>query len=210
MGQKVHPIGMRIKINRTWRSKWFANKKNFAKMLHQELAIRKFLNKELFDNAVSHIEISQDHNVVNVVIHTAKPGIVIGQQGAKIEVLKEKLAKEFGLTFSVDVVEVTNPATNAQIIADTTARQLERRIAYRRAAKAAIEKAMEQGAKGVKIQVAGRLNGVEISRSEYYSEGKIPLHTLRADIDYATAEANTTFGIIGIKVWVYNGEVFNK
>lgn len=208
MGQKVHPVGMRIGITRSWDSNWFSSKRGYATMLHQELAIREYLKGVLKGLSVSHVEIAQNKNVVDLKIHTAKPGLIIGQQGAKIEELKEKLTRKFGLNFSVDVVEVPKPALDANIVAENIAKQVERRISYRRASKAAIDKAMEQGAKGIKISVGGRLNGVEIARREFFTKGKIPLHTLRADIDYAFAEADTTYGKIGIKVWIYLGEVF--
>lgn len=208
MGQKVHPVGMRIGIIKTWSSNWYAGKKDYAQFLHRDLAIRKFLDDTLQGLGLSHVEVSQANNVVQLKIHTAKPGLIIGQQGSKIEELKEKLKREFKLNFSIDVIEIRKPNLNAQIVAENIARQVERRISYRRAAKASIEKAMEGGAKGIKISLGGRLNGVEIARREFFSEGKIPLHTLRADIDYGFCEANTTFGIVSIKVWIYHGEIF--
>lgn len=209
MGQKVHPNGMRIGITHSWNSNWYANKRKYANFLHQEIAIRDYLDKELKGMSVSRIEVAQNSNIVELKIHSAKPGLIIGQQGAKIEELKEKLNRAFGLNFTVDVVEVSKPSLDAAIIGESIAKQVERRISYRRAAKAAIEKAMEQGAQGIKISIGGRLNGVEIARREFFSKGKIPLHTLRANINYAFYEANTTYGIIGVKVWVYLGEVFS-
>lgn len=210
MGQKVHPNGMRIGIIRSWNSSWFAGKHNYAKILHDELAIRKYLKTTLDGMSVSKVEISINSNVVDIKIHSGKPGMLIGQQGAKIEELKEKLTKKFGHSFSVDVIEVKKPSTDATIVGETIAKQIERRISYRRAAKAAIEKAMEQGARGIKVLIGGRLNGAEIARSEFFTEGKIPLHTLRADIDYVHTEAHTTYGLISVKVWIYQGEVFTR
>lgn len=210
MGQKVHPNGMRVGIIRSWNSSWFAGKHNYAKILHDELAIRKYLKTTLDGMSVSKVEISINNNVVDIKIHSGKPGMLIGQQGAKIEELKEKLTKKFGHSFSVDVIEVKKPSTDATIVGETIAKQIERRISYRRAAKAAIEKAMEQGARGIKVLIGGRLNGAEIARSEFFTEGKIPLHTLRADIDYVHTEAHTTYGLISVKVWIYQGEVFTR
>jgi small subunit ribosomal protein S3 len=210
MGQKVHPNGMRVGIIRSWNSSWFAGKHNYAKILHDELAIRKYLKTTLDGMSVSKVEISINSNVVDIKIHSGKPGMLIGQQGAKIEELKEKLTKKFGHSFSVDVIEVKKPSTDATIVGETIAKQIERRISYRRAAKAAIEKAMEQGARGIKVLIGGRLNGAEIARSEFFTEGKIPLHTLRADIDYVHTEAHTTYGLISVKVWIYQGEVFTR
>ncbi len=210
MGQKVNPIVQRIGIIRTWDAKWFANKKKFAKFLHQDFQIEKIIKKELEEAGVAKVEIQRTANKVNVFIHSAKPGIIIGKQGANIENLRDKLKKKFNEDFSLSIREVKKPTLNAALLAESIARQIEKRVSYRRAAKMAIERAMETGAKGVKVSAAGRLNGVEISRSEFYTEGKIPLHTFRANIDYATANASTTYGIIGIKVWVYKGDVFNK
>lgn len=210
MGQKVHPVGMRIGITRSWDSNWYANKKDYSQMLHRELEIRKFLEDKLKGLGVSHIEIAQANNVVQLKIHTAKPGLIIGQQGAKIEELKDLLKRKFNLNFSVDVIEINKPQLDARIVGDSIAKQIERRISYRRAAKAAIEKAIESGAKGIKISLSGRLNGVEIARREFFSEGKIPLHTLRANIDYALSEADTTYGKVSVKTWIYHGEVFQK
>ncbi|PIQ77928.1 30S ribosomal protein S3 [Candidatus Peregrinibacteria bacterium CG11_big_fil_rev_8_21_14_0_20_41_10] len=210
MGQKVHPVGMRIGINRGWNSSWFGTKRNYASLLHQELRIREYLDTQFNGLGVSYVELAQNNNIVDLKIHTAKPGLIIGQQGAKIEELKEKLHSKFNLNFSIEVIEIRKPAIDAAIVADSIAKQLERRISYRRACKAAIEKAMEQGAKGIKISLGGRLNGVEIARSEFFTRGKIPLHTLRADIDYKNVRAQTTYGAIGIKVWVYHGEVFDR
>ena len=210
MGQKVNPKGLRIGINKTWDSMWYADKKNYKKFLHEDFAIRKFLKKLLKDASVSKIEILRSAKQVTLNIHTGKPGLIIGRQGEGIERVKEKLQKEFGQNFIINIKKVKKPELDATLIADSIARQVERRIPYRRAAKGALQKAMEMGAKGVKIFVAGRLNGVEIARSEFFKDGNIPLHTLRSDIDYAKSTSRTTYGAIGIKVWVYKGQVFNK
>lgn len=210
MGQKVNPKGLRIGINTTWDSMWYAGKKNYKKFLHEDFAIRKFLKKMLKDASVSKVEILRSAKQVTINIHTGKPGLIIGRQGQGIEKIKDKLNKEFGQNFIINIKEVKKPELDATLIADSIARQIERRIPYRRASKGAIQKAMEMGAKGVKVFVAGRLNGVEIARSEYFKDGNIPLHTLRSDVDYAKATAGTTYGAIGIKVWVYKGDVFNN
>lgn len=210
MGQKVNPNGIRIGINKTWDSVWFPPKGNYGKYLKQDVAIRKYLNKLFHGMGVARIEIQNTAGQFNLNIFSAKPGLIIGQQGSKIEELREKLEKQFGMNFGINVSEIPKPTTNAYVIAESVAQQIERRISYRRGAKAAIEKAMESGAKGIKVKVSGRLNGVEIARSEFFSKGQIPLQTLRADIDYAYVIANTTYGTIGIKVWVNHGEVFNR
>lgn len=210
MGQKVNPIIQRIGIIRTWDSKWFANKKKFSKFLHQDFEIEKIIHKELFDAGVSKIEIQRTANKVNVNIHTAKPGIIIGKQGANVDALKEKLKKKFNEDFLLNIREIKKPALDAHLLAESIAAQVEKRVSYRRASKMGIERAMESGAKGVKIALAGRLNGVEIARSEFFAQGKIPLHTFRANIDYAVYHAKTEYGTIGITVWIYKGEVFNK
>ena len=209
MGQKVNPKGLRIGINRTWDSMWYAGKKKYKQYLHEDFAIRKFLEKMFKDSSVSQIEILRSANQVTINIHTSKPGLVIGRQGQGIEKVKDKLNKEFGQNFIINIKEVKKPELDARLIADSIARQVERRIPYRRAAKSAVQKAREMGAKGIKVFVAGRLNGVEIARSEYFKEGNIPLHTLRSDIDYSKSIAKTTYGAIGIKVWVYKGELFD-
>lgn len=210
MGQKVNPRGLRIGINQTWDSMWYADKKNYKKFLHEDFAIRKFLQNLLKDSSVAKIEILRSAKQITLNLHTGKPGLIIGRQGEGIEKIKEKLSKEFGQNFIINIKEIKKPDMNALLIAESIARQVERRIPYRRAAKAALQKAMEVGAKGVKVFIAGRLNGVEIARSEYFKEGNIPLHTLRSDIDYAKATAQTTYGAIGIKVWVYKGQVFEN
>ena len=212
MGQKVHPIGMRVGIIRDWDAKWYAEKE-YADYLHEDLAIRKFIQKELADAAVSTIEIERAVNKVNVSLHTAKPGMVIGKGGAEIEKLRaqcEKIInkdKEVPAKVFINIVEVKQPDKDAQLVAENIASQLERRISFRRAMKQCIGRTMKLGAQGIKVQVSGRLGGAEIARSEHYHEGTIPLQTLRADIDYGFAEANTTYGKIGVKVWIYKGEI---
>lgn len=208
MGQKVNPKSFRIGVNKTWDSMWYADKKNYKKFLHEDFAIRKFLKVLFKDSSVSKVEILRSAKQVTLNIHTGKPGLIIGRQGEGIEKVKEKLQKEFGQSFIINIKEIKKPELDATLIADSIARQVERRIPYRRASKGALQKAMEIGAKGVKVFVTGRLNGVEIARSEFFKEGNIPLHTLRSDIDYAKSTARTTYGAIGIKVWVYKGQVF--
>jgi small subunit ribosomal protein S3 len=210
MGQKVNPIIQRIGIIRTWDSKWFAPKKKFAQYLHQDVGIEKIINKELADSGVGRIEIQRSANKVSVIIHTAKPGTIIGKQGANVDVLRDKLKKAFTEDFVVSIREIKKPALSAKLLAESVGTQIEKRVSYRRACKMAIERALEAGAKGVKIYVSGRLNGVEISRSEFFNQGKIPLHTFRANVDYALYPAKTEFGIIGVTVWIYKGDVFNK
>jgi small subunit ribosomal protein S3 len=210
MGQKVNPICMRIGINRLWDSKWYASKRKYQKILHQDLAIEKLIREKLKDAGVSKIEILRTANAVTINIHTAKPGLIIGRGGENIEALREKLEKQFNDKFSVNIVEIKKPNLDAKIVAEAIGQQISRRVSYRRAVKMAIQKTMEAGAKGIKVRVAGRLNGVEIARSEFFSEGKIPLHTFRADIDYAYIAAPTTYGSIGVKVWIYKGDIFKK
>jgi small subunit ribosomal protein S3 len=199
---------MRIGINRQWDSKWYASKKKYGKTLHQDLAIQKEINKRLKDAGISRVEILRTANAVSINIHTAKPGLIIGRGGENIEALREDLEKKFNNKFSVNILEIKKPNLDAQVVAASIAQQISRRISYRRAAKMAIQKSREAGAIGVKVRVAGRLNGVEIARSEFFSDGKIPLHTFRADIDYAYLPAWTTYGQIGVKVWIYKGDVF--
>ena len=212
MGQKVHPIGLRVGIIRDWDAKWYAEKE-YADYLHEDLAIRKFIQKELADASVSTIEIVRAVNKVIVSLHTAKPGMVIGKGGAEIEKLRAQCEKiinknrEVPAKVFINIVEVKQPDKNAQLVAENIASQLERRISFRRAMKQCIGRTMKLGAQGIKVQVSGRLGGAEIARSEHYHEGTIPLQTLRADIDYGFAEANTTYGKIGVKVWIYAGEV---
>ena len=206
MGQKVHPIGMRVGIIRDWDAKWYAEKE-YADYLHEDLAIRKFIQKELADASVSTIEIERAVNKVIVSLHTAKPGMVIGRGGAGIEDIKKAMTRFTDKQVDVNIAEIKQADMDAILVAENIAGQLERRIGFRRAMKQAVGRTMRLGAKGIKIMVSGRLGGAEIARSESYREGSIPLHTLRADIDYGTAEAHTTYGCIGIKVWIYKGEV---
>jgi small subunit ribosomal protein S3 len=209
MGQKVNPIGLRLGINKTWDSKWFVgDKKAYAKNVHEDIAIRKQIDKSLQNAGIAKIEIQRTNNQVIVNIHTSKPGVIIGGQGKKIEELRDALTQNFKHQFNVNVVEI-KPQLNAALVSESIAKQVESRVSYRRAVKMAIDKAIESGALGVKVKVAGRLNGVEIARSEFFSKGKIPLHTLRADIDYSVFTANTTYGTIGVKTWIYKGDVFN-
>jgi len=210
MGQKVNPVGMRIGINKDWSSKWFAEKKEFAKYLKADNEIRKFLNKKLKDAAVSSIDINRNNKKTEVVIYTAKPGVVIGHGGEEIEKIKNELNKLTKENIVVSIFEVKNPDLVAKLVAENIAKQIENRGSYKMAQKRAIRNTMKAGAKGIKTSVSGRLNGADIARSEGQHEGTTPLHTLRADIDYATAEADTTFGKIGVKVWIYKGEVLPK
>lgn len=206
MGQKVNPIGLRIGIIRDWESKWYADK-NYADLLQEDIKIRKFLKGRLKDSAVSHIEIERAVNRVNVTIHTAKPGMVIGKGGTEVENLRLLVSKISDKKVHINIAEIKTPELNAQLVAENIAQQLERRISFRRAMKQAIQRTMRSGAKGIKTLVGGRLGGAEIARKEGYSEGTVPLHTLRANIDYGTAEAATTYGLLGVKVWIYHGEV---
>lgn len=206
MGQKVHPIGMRVGIIRDWDAKWYAEKE-YAEFLHEDLKIRKFIASKLADAAVSTIEIERAANRVNISIHTAKPGMVIGKGGSEVENLRKELNSLTGKRVHINIVEIKKPDLDAKLVGEGIARQLENRVAFRRAQKQAIQRTMRSGAKGIKTQVSGRLNGADIARSEGYSEGTVPLHTLRADIDYAWEEADTTYGKLGVKVWIYRGEI---
>lgn len=207
MGQKVNPKGLRVGIIRDWEAKWFADKKNYAGLLQEDITIRKYIKKKLFVAGVSRIQIERAANRVKIFIHTAKPGIVIGRGGIEVENLRKQLESLTAKQVSVNIVEIKVPELDAQLVAENVASQLVRRIAFRRAMKQVVTRSMKMGAKGIKISCGGRLGGAEIARTEWYSEGKVPLHTLRADIDYGFAEANTTYGKIGIKVWIYKGEV---
>ncbi len=206
MGQKVHPIGMRVGIIRDWDAKWYAEKE-YADFLHEDLRIRKFIEKKLADAAVSTIEIERASNRVNVSIHTAKPGMVIGKGGSEVENLRKELNLLTNKKVHINIIEIKKPDLDAKLVAEGVARQLENRVAFRRAQKQAIQRTMRSGAQGIKTQVSGRLNGADMARTEGYSEGTVPLHTLRADIDYAWEEANTTYGKLGVKVWIYRGEI---
>lgn len=208
MGQKVNPIGFRVGIYQDWRSKWFAEKKDFGKYLIEDMKIRKYIKKKLQAAGVSRIIIEKSADKIRIIIRTARPGIIIGRRGEAIDRLKDELADFTSKELHIDIEEIKVPETDAQLISENIALQLERRVSYRRAMKRAISQAMSLGAQGIKILVAGRLGGAEIARSEGYKEGKIPLQTLRADIDYGFAVAGTTYGSIGIKVWLNNGEIF--
>lgn len=210
MGQKVNPKSLRIGIINTWSSKWFATKKDYAKRFHADLELKRFLREKLKSAGVVRIEIERSAKKVVANISAAKPGLIIGRQGVAIEDLRDMLSRKFGENIEVNIHEVDQPDLSAPLIAEMVVAQIEKRVSYRRAVKMGIRKAMEAGAKGVKIQISGRLNGVEISRSEIYKEGNIPLHTLRADIDYIQMPANTTYGVIGVKVWIYKGLVFKS
>ncbi len=207
MGQKVNPVGLRVGIIRDWESKWYAGK-DFGTLLMEDVKIREYLKTKLKESAVSKIEIERAANRVNVTIHTAKPGMVIGRGGAEVEVLRGEITKiANGKKVHINIAEIKNQELDAILVAESIAQQLERRVSFRRALKQSIQRTMRAGAKGIKTAVSGRLGGAEIARSEGYSEGTVPLHTLRADIDYGTAEAHTTYGRIGVKVWIYRGEV---
>ena len=207
MGQKVNPIGLRLGVNRTWDSRWFADGQEYSKLLHQDIKLRKMLKKRLAQAGVSRIIIERPHKRCRVTIYAARPGVVIGKKGVDIEILRKDLAAMTEGEVHLNIVEVRKPEVDAQLIAENIAQQLERRIAFRRAMKRSIQSATRLGAKGIRINVSGRLGGAEIARMEWYREGRVPLHTLRADIDYGFIEAKTTYGIIGVKVWVFKGEV---
>ncbi|WP_077324039.1 30S ribosomal protein S3 [Virgibacillus siamensis] len=206
MGQKVNPKGLRVGIIKDWESKWYAGK-DYADLLHEDIKIREYLENRLRIAAVSSIEIERAANRVNITIHTGKPGMVIGKGGSEVEALRKSLNSLTGKRVHINIVEIKKVDLNAALVADNIARQLENRISFRRAQKQTIQRAMRAGAKGIKTQVSGRLGGADIARAEHYSEGTVPLHTLRADIDYGTAEADTTYGKLGVKVWIYRGEV---
>ncbi len=211
MGHKVHPVGFRLGISSDWSSRWYADNKNFADYLEQDVRTRKYIRQRLKDASVSRVQIERPARSAAVTIHTARPGIVIGRKGEDIERLRTEIAPMLGLERSavkVSVEEIRKPELDAQLVAESIAQQLERRVMFRRAMKRAVQTTMRLGAGGVKINVAGRLGGAEIARTEWYREGRVPLHTLRADIDYGMAEARTTYGIIGVKVWIFKGEVF--
>ncbi len=209
MGNKVHPTGFRLGISKDWNSKWFAGKKQYAEYLVADLKVRDMLRKKLAQAGISKIFIERPANNARVTIHTARPGVVIGKRGEDIDKLRKEVSEMMGVPAHINVTEVRKPELDAQLVAESIAQQLERRIMFRRAMKRAVGNAMRIGALGIKVQVGGRLNGAEIARSEWYREGRVPLHTLRADIDYGFAEASTTYGIIGVKVWVYKGEIFD-
>jgi len=211
MGQKIHPTGFRLAVNRGWTSRWFANNRSFASMLNEDLRVREYLRKRLTHASVAKIVVERPAKDARITIHSARPGAVIGKKGEDIEIIKGDLRRLLGVqAVHVNIEEVKKPEIDAQLIADSIAQQLEKRIMFRRAMKRAMQNAMRAGAQGVKIMSAGRLNGIDIARTEWYREGRVPLHTLRADIDYGFAEAKTTYGVIGIKCWVYKGDVLGR
>ncbi|WKJ89709.1 30S ribosomal protein S3 [Methylomonas montana] len=209
MGQKVHPTGIRLGIVKDWTSRWYANSQNYPILLLQDLKVREYIKKKLAHASVSRVQINRPANNANITVHTARPGIVIGKKGEDIDILRQNISAMMGVPVQLNVEEIRKPELDAYLVAESIAQQLEKRIMYRRAMKRAVTNTMRLGAEGIKITVAGRLNGAEIARTEWYREGRVPLHTLRADIDYGTAEAKTTYGIIGIKVWIFKGEVFD-
>jgi small subunit ribosomal protein S3 len=208
MGQKVHPTGFRLGIAADWRSKWFAGNAGYADTLASDLAVREFIRKKLAHASVGRVQIERASRNAQITIHTARPGVVIGRKGEDIEGLRREVASKMGVPVHINITEIRKPELDAQLVAENVAQQLERRIMFRRAMKRAVQNAMRLGAQGIKISVSGRLNGAEIARREWYREGRVPLHTLRADIDYGLAEAKTTYGVIGVKVWIFKGEVF--
>ena len=213
MGQKVHPIGIRLGIVKDWSSKWYVNTKDFPGYVKQDYEVRTFIKSKFKDASISKINIERPSKKANITIMTARPGIVIGKKGEDIENLRAKLALMMNMHINdlrINISEIRKPELDAQLVADGIAQQLERRVMFRRAMKRAVTSTMRLGAEGIKVKVGGRLNGAEIARSEWYREGRVPLHTLRADIDYGVAEANTTYGIIGVKVWIFKGEIFDK
>jgi small subunit ribosomal protein S3 len=210
MGQKIHPTGFRLAVNRNWGSKWFANSKHYAPTLNQDIKIREYLKKKLSHASVAKVTIERPAKNARITIHSARPGVVIGKKGEDIETLRGDLRKMMGGEVGLNIEEIRKPEIDAQLVADSIAQQLEKRIMFRRAMKRAMQNAMRLGAQGIKVMSSGRLNGVEIARREWYREGRVPLHTLRADIDYGFAEAKTTYGVIGIKVWVFKGEVMPR
>ena len=210
MGQKIHPTGFRLSVSRNWASRWYASNKDFAGMLAEDIKVREYLKAKLKNASVSRVLIERPAKSARITIFSARPGVLIGKKGEDIENLKKELAVRLGVPVAVNIEEVRKPEIDAQLIADSITQQLEKRIMFRRAMKRAMQNAMRLGAQGIKIMSAGRLNGIEIARTEWYREGRVPLHTLRADIDYATSEAKTTYGIIGVKVWVYKGDTLGR
>lgn len=210
MGQKIHPTGFRLAVTKDWTSRWFAPGNDYASMLHDDIKVRNFLRKRLSHASVGRVVIERPAKNARITLYSARPGVVIGKKGEDIEALKRELQTMMGVPVHVNIEEVRKPETDAQLVADSIAQQLERRIMFRRAMKRAMQNAMRLGAQGVKIMTSGRLNGAEIARTEWYREGRVPLHTLRADIDYGVSEAKTTYGIIGVKVWVYKGEMLGR
>ncbi|MBA2965613.1 MULTISPECIES: 30S ribosomal protein S3 [Ramlibacter] len=210
MGQKIHPTGFRLSVSRNWASRWYANNRDFAGMLAEDIKVREYLKAKLKNAAVSRVMIERPAKNARITIYSARPGVVIGKKGEDIENLKKELAVRLGVPVAVNIEEVRKPEVDAQLIADSITQQLEKRIMFRRAMKRAMQNAMRLGAQGIKIMSAGRLNGIEIARTEWYREGRVPLHTLRADIDYGFSEAKTTYGVIGVKVWVYKGDTLGR
>ncbi len=210
MGQKIHPTGFRLSVQKNWLSRWYANSNNFATMLNEDIKVREFLHDRLKNASVGRVLIERPSKNARITIFSSRPGVVIGKKGEDIEVLRNELQKRMGVPVHVNIEEIRKPELDAQLIADNIAQQLEKRIMFRRAMKRAMQNAMRLGAQGIKIMSSGRLNGIEIARTEWYREGRVPLHTLRADLDYGTSEAKTTYGIIGIKVWIFKGEVLGK
>ncbi len=207
MGNKTNPIGMRLQVNRTWDSRWYADTKDYGDLLLEDIAIRDFIHEECKQAGISRVIIERPHKKCRVTIHTARPGVIIGKKGADIEKLRKKLASMTDSELHLNIVEVRKPELDARLVGESIAQQLERRVSFRRAMKRAVQNAMRMGAQGIRVNVAGRLGGAEIARTEWYREGRVPLHTLRADIDYAGVEATTAYGIIGIKVWIFRGEI---
>jgi small subunit ribosomal protein S3 len=210
MGQKIHPTGFRLSVSRNWASRWYASNREFAGMLSEDIKVREYLKAKLKNAAVSRVLIERPAKNARITIFSARPGVVIGKKGEDIENLKKELATRLGVPVAVNIEEVRKPEIDAQLIADSITQQLEKRIMFRRAMKRAMQNAMRLGAQGIKIMSSGRLNGIEIARTEWYREGRVPLHTLRADIDYGTSEAKTTYGVIGVKVWVYKGDTLGR
>jgi small subunit ribosomal protein S3 len=209
MGQKVNPVGLRLGINRTWDSRWFADGADYGRLLHEDIKVRRTLKKRLYQAGISRIVIERPHKKCRITIYAARPGVIIGKKGADIDKLRKDVATMTGVDVHLNIVEIRKPETDAQLVAENIAQQLERRVAFRRAMKRSMQSAMRLGAKGVRINVSGRLGGAEIARMEWYREGRVPLHTLRADVDYGFTEAKTTYGVIGVKVWVFKGEVLD-
>ena len=207
MGQKVNPIGMRLQVNRTWDSRWYAESKDYGDLLLEDIRIREFVKKECAQAGIARVIIERPHKKCRVTVHTARPGVIIGKKGADIETLRKKIAAMTASELHLNIVEVRKPELDAQLVGESIAQQLERRVSFRRAMKRAVQNAMRMGALGIRVNVAGRLGGAEIARTEWYREGRVPLHTLRADIDYAHAEGMTADGIIGVKVWIFKGEI---
>ena len=213
MGQKVHPVGIRLGITKDWDSKWYADGRAFRELVHTDFKIRQFVKQKLKDASVSRIQIERPAKKAHITIHTARPGIVIGKKGEDIENLREQVARMLNMDLKdvrINIAEIRKPELDAQLVAEGIAQQLERRVMFRRAMKRAVTNTMRLGAQGIKVKVAGRLNGAEIARSEWYKEGRVPLHTFRANIDYGLAESMTTYGVIGVKVWIFTGEVFDS